>query len=144
MELCRRRLPNDMGIPADQIQVLSPTRKPGAGTAVAQPGPPGRPESPRRAARGSAASATYIFRAGDRVMQVRNNYDILWREEDGPASGMGMFNGDIGVILAVDNGRVVTVDFDGRWWSTPRTCWGSWSPPTPSPSTRPRAASTGR
>ena len=46
-------------------------------------------------------------------MQVKNNYDILWREEDGSASGMGMFNGDIGVIQSVDKESVV-VDFDGK------------------------------
>ena len=46
-------------------------------------------------------------------MQVKNNYDILWREEGGTASGMGMFNGDIGVIRTVDK-EVVLVDFDGK------------------------------
>ena len=46
-------------------------------------------------------------------MQVRNNYDILWREEGGTDSGMGMFNGDVGVIRSIQ-GEVITVDFDGR------------------------------
>ena len=46
-------------------------------------------------------------------MQVRNNYDILWREEGGTDSGMGMFNGDIGVIRSIEK-EVITVDFDGK------------------------------
>ena len=55
----------------------------------------------------------YVFRKGDRVMQVRNNYDVMWR--DGLTSGMGVFNGDIGQIKEVDNrNEIVTVDFEGR------------------------------
>jgi len=46
-------------------------------------------------------------------MQVKNNYDVLWREDGGTASGMGMFNGDIGVVRMIDR-EIVTVDFDGR------------------------------
>ena len=112
VDLCRRRLPERMGIPADQIQVLSPTRRRGTGTAVlnqalqAALNPPAEQKGERR-------FGDWIFRAGDRVMQVKNNYDILWREEGGTASGMGMFNGDIGVIRTVDK-EVVLVDFDGK------------------------------
>ncbi len=112
VDLCRRRLPERMGIPADQIQVLSPTRRRGTGTTVlnqalqAALNPPSERKGERR-------FGDWIFRAGDRVMQVKNNYDILWREEDGSASGMGMFNGDIGVIQSVDKESVV-VDFDGK------------------------------
>ena len=48
-------------------------------------------------------------------MQVKNNYDILWKTQDGLEMGMGVFNGDIGHILEVDNRReLVTVDFDGH------------------------------
>ena len=112
VDLCRRRLPERMGIPADQIQVLSPTRRRGTGTAVlnqalqAALNPPAEQKGERR-------FGDWIFRAGDRVMQVKNNYNILWREEGGTASGMGMFNGDIGVIRTVDQ-EVVLVDFDGK------------------------------
>ncbi|MGX8707109.1 MAG: ATP-dependent DNA helicase, partial [bacterium] len=52
-----------------------------------------------------------IFRRGDKVMQVRNNYDLSW-EKDGE-DGDGVFNGDIGYILAVDRKeRALTVAFD--------------------------------
>ncbi|MEG0765801.1 MAG: ATP-dependent RecD-like DNA helicase, partial [Pseudoflavonifractor sp.] len=57
----------------------------------------------------------FIFRTGDRVMQVRNNYDIMWTAEDGETAGMGIFNGDIGQILEVDNkAETLTVNFEGR------------------------------
>ena len=112
VELIQTRLPNNMGIPADQIQVLSPTRKRVAGTAslnraiqeAVNPPSPDRPE--RR-------FGEYVFRQGDRVMQVRNNYDVVWK--DGLTSGMGIFNGDIGRIIRVDNReQTLTVDFEGR------------------------------
>ena len=112
VELVKTRLPNNMGIPADQIQVLSPTRKRVAGTASLNcaiqeaVNPPGADKPERR-------FGEYVFRQGDRVMQVRNNYDVLWR--DGLASGMGIFNGDIGQITRVDNREgTLTVDFEGR------------------------------
>ena len=114
VDLCRRRLPERMGIPNDQIQVLSPTRRRGTGTAALNRAlqealnPPREDKEERR-------FGESIFRLGDRVMQVRNNYDVLWREQDGGKSGMGVFNGDIGQIVSVaPQGEVITVDFDGR------------------------------
>ena len=112
VDLCRRRLPERMGIPADQIQVLSPTRRRGTGTRALNQvlqqalNPPLEDKGERR-------FGDWVFRTGDRVMQVRNNYDVLWREDGGTASGMGVFNGDIGFIRSVE-GATVTVDFDGR------------------------------
>jgi len=112
VDLCRRRLPERMGIPTDQIQVLSPTRRRGTGTkslnqALQQAlNPPVEGKGERR-------YGDWVFRAGDRVMQVKNNYDILWRDEMGLQSGMGMFNGDIGVIRSIDKEQI-TVDFDGK------------------------------
>ena len=112
VDLCRRRLPERLGIPTDQIQVLSPTRRRGTGTRalnqVLQ-----QALNPPREDKGERRFGDWVFRTGDRVMQVRNNYDILWREEGGTDSGMGMFNGDIGVIRSVQ-GEVITVDFDGK------------------------------
>ncbi|WP_251317651.1 ATP-dependent RecD-like DNA helicase [Flintibacter muris] len=112
VDLCRRRLPERLGIPSDQIQVLSPTRRRGTGTKAlnqvlqAALNPPLESKGERR-------FGDWVFRAGDRVMQVRNNYDILWREEGGADAGMGMFNGDIGVIRSIEK-EVITVDFDGK------------------------------
>ena len=57
-----------------------------------------------------------MFREGDRVMQIRNNYDIMWYRSDNTGSGAGVFNGDIGSIVAIDpNEERLVVDFDGRY-----------------------------
>ncbi len=112
VDLVSRRLPDNMGIPTDQIQVLSPTRRHGTGTATLNRllqhalNPP----SPEK---GEKRFGEVVFRIGDRVMQVKNNYDVMWREQDGFASGMGIFNGDIGRIMEIDVGSL-SVDFDGK------------------------------
>ena len=113
-QLCATRLPKNMGIPADQIQVLSPTRKGGCGTGnlnrllQATLNPPS-PEKKER------QYGDFSFREGDRVMQIRNNYDIMWKKTDGSAVGSGIFNGDVGVIIRIDpHAEVLTVVFDDR------------------------------
>ena len=113
-QLCAVRLPKNMGIPADQIQVLSPTRKGGCGTGnlnrllQATLNPPS-PEKKER------QYGDFSFREGDRVMQIRNNYDIMWKKTDGSAVGSGIFNGDVGVITQIDpHAEVLTVVFDDR------------------------------
>ena len=113
VELCKTRLPEKMGIPAGEIQVLSPTRKGETGTvqlnrllqAALNPPSPGKNQK---------AFGDLLFREGDRVMQTRNNYDVLWEREDGTA-GTGIFNGDVGVIEDIDPaGELITIRFDGR------------------------------
>ena len=112
VDLCRRRLPERLGIPADQIQVLSPTRRRGTGTRALNQVLQSALNPPLEG-KGERRFGDWVFRAGDRVMQVRNDYDILWREEGGADSGMGMFNGDIGVIRSIEK-EAITVDFDGK------------------------------
>ena len=113
-DLCTTRLPKNMGIPADQIQVLSPTRKGGAGTGElnrmlqAALNPPSQEKKEKQ-------FGDYIFREGDRIMQIRNNYDIIWKKTDGSAVGTGIFNGDVGVITAIDPAaQTLTVIYDDR------------------------------
>ena len=113
VELCATRLPKNMGIPTEEIQVLTPTRRYTSGTQKlnkrlqAALNPPAQEKAERR-------FGEKIFRVGDRVMQIRNNYDILWTKEDDTA-GMGIFNGDIGKIAAINNEEeLLAVDFDGR------------------------------
>ncbi|NCE65272.1 ATP-dependent RecD-like DNA helicase [Pseudoflavonifractor sp. 524-17] len=114
VELIQTRLPKNMGIPAEQIQVLSPTRKNIAGTAALNRAIQ-EAVNPAQPGLGERRFGEYLFRAGDRVMQVRNNYDLMWRSEDSLTSGMGVFNGDIGRITKIDNrDEVITVNFDGR------------------------------
>ena len=113
-QLCAERLPKHMGIPSDQIQVLSPTRKGPLGTAnlnkilQATLNPPAPTKKER-------VYGDFSFREGDRVMQIRNNYDIIWRKSDGSAMGTGIFNGDVGVITEIDpHAETLTVAFDDR------------------------------
>lgn len=113
-DLVTTRLPNKMGIPSDQIQVLTPTRKGGVGTwslngiLQAALNPPAPEKKERRV-------GEFTFREGDRVMQTRNNYDILWKKTYGSAVGTGIFNGDIGSIVKIDpQMETVTIIFDDR------------------------------
>lgn len=112
--LCAQRLPKNMGIPPEQIQVLTPTRKGNVGTwslnglLQATLNPPSPDKRERQ-------FGDFSFREGDRVMQIRNNYDIMWKKCDGSAVGTGIFNGDIGVIRGIDpNMETVTVVFDDK------------------------------
>lgn len=113
VDLCRTRLPENMGIPAGQIQVLSPTRKGETGTvslnralqAALNPPSPGKRQK---------AWGDMVFRVGDRVMQTRNNYDVIWQKDSGEA-GSGIFNGDVGTVEDIDpSGELVTIRFDDR------------------------------
>ena len=112
--LCTTRLPQNMGIPADQIQVLSPTRKGGVGTAALNMTLQAalNPAAPTKKER---QFGDFSFREGDRVMQIRNNYDIMWKRCDGSAVGTGIFNGDVGIITEIDpHMETLTVVFDDR------------------------------
>ena len=113
-DLCTTRLPKNMGIPPEQIQVLCPTRKGGVGTVnlnrllQAALNPP-TPEKKER------SFGDFLFREGDRVMQIKNNYDIVWKSCDGTTAGTGIFNGDVGVIREIDPGaETMTLVFDDR------------------------------
>ncbi len=112
--LCTTRLPEKMGIPADQIQVLSPTRKGGVGTGVLNQTLQGA-LNPPNIGKKERQFGDFIFREGDRVMQIRNNYDLVWKKQDGSAVGTGIFNGDVGTILYIDpHMETVTVLFEDR------------------------------
>ena len=113
-ELCSQRLPGKMGIPPEDIQVLSPTRKGELGTAnlnralQAVLNPPGKEKKEK-------LFGDAVFREGDRVMQIKNNYDILWKNSSGTESGTGIYNGDIGMVQVIDpEAETITVNFDGR------------------------------
>ena len=113
-DLCARRLPQNMHIPSEQIQVLSPTRKTDAGTAAlnARLQQALNPPSPGKQER---KYGKIVFREGDRVMQIKNNYDIMWRRAEGYGSGTGVFNGDVGKILVIDSSaETMTVQFDDK------------------------------
>lgn len=112
-DLACTRLPAAYGYSAlEDIQVLCPSRKGETGTAnlnkliqnTVNPHKRGKPEH---------QFGGRVFRLGDKLMQTRNNYDITW--ESSTASGIGIFNGDIGILENIDeDAQTLTVRFDDR------------------------------
>ena len=113
IDLCKNRLPKRYGTTVfDGIQVISPSRKGEAGTELLNArlqsaiNPPSEKKRERKVHAG-------VFREGDKVMQIKNNYDIAWKRYD--EEGSGVFNGDIGTVTAInDAAETLTVDFDGK------------------------------
>lgn len=113
VSLCHERLPKNMNIPPEQIQVLTPTRKGPAGTESLNKLLQDK-LNPAMRGKNEFTYGGRIFREGDRVMQIRNDYDILWKTDD-LESGYGIFNGDIGHIRSIDPAaETLQIDFDGR------------------------------
>lgn len=113
MELCRDRLPSRMGFDPRDIQVLTPSRLGENGTYAlnARLQAALNPPSPEKKEK---SFGERVFREGDRVMQIRNDYDILWTRSDGE-SGSGIFNGDVGTVLSVDTEHeLLWIDFDDK------------------------------
>ena len=112
-DLYCNRLPRSYGAgTVDNIQVISPSRRGIAGTEnlnvmlqnALNPPEPGKREYQFRQTH---------FRVGDRVMQVRNNYELAWTRPD--SEGLGVFNGDIGVIQAINpESSSFEIQFDDR------------------------------
>ncbi len=113
-DLYCNRLPEAYGFsPADDIQVLCPSKKMELGTVnvnnVLQSliNPP-KEDLPEIAFKG------FVLRKGDKVMQIKNNYDIVWEDDEGNV-GMGVFNGDVGVLEDIDvKSKTLTVRFLDR------------------------------
>ena len=112
--LCAQRLPKSYGFSCvEDIQVLCPSRKGEMGTVelnkllreAINPAEKGKPE---------AKINGQLFREGDKVMQVRNDYHLPWTKDDG-AEGQGVFNGDMGVVTEIDKpGGAVRVRIDDK------------------------------
>ena len=113
-DLYKNRLPRTYGADTvNNIQVISPSRKGDAGTenlnvmiqSALNPSSTKKREHKHR---------ERVFREGDKVMQIKNNYEIEWCRED-DSTGMGIFNGDIGTILRIDNiNECMEIVFDDR------------------------------
>lgn len=113
VELCRKRLPENMGIDQNEIQVLCPTRKGEWGTVNLNRALQAALNPPAHDKRQKVWGET-VFRTGDRVMQIRNDYDVLWERSDGYV-GSGMFNGDVGIVEEIDaGGEMMRIRFDDR------------------------------
>ena len=113
-DLVTTRLPRSYQFdPVKDIQVLCPTKLGPTGTqalnaelqAMLNPPKKGKPE---------LQSAARVFRVGDKVMQVRNNYEITWQRIGGD-QGVGAYNGDIGIVESIDvRSRSMVVRMDDR------------------------------
>lgn len=113
VELCKKRLPENMKIPSNQIQVLSPSRKGETGTANLNKCLQAALNPPDESKKEKLFGET-VFRVGDRVIQIKNNYDIVWKDKLGK-SGMGVYNGDIGTIVEIDTAsEYLKVDYDDK------------------------------
>lgn len=110
-DLCKNRLPKWSGLESvAQIQVLSPARKTETGVRALNAllqnvlNPP------------SANKPEYgAFRLGDKVMNIKNNYNVHWKKQDKAEEGDGVFNGDVGIITDIDTRKKqLTVTYDDR------------------------------
>ncbi|MBR2576508.1 MAG: ATP-dependent RecD-like DNA helicase [Firmicutes bacterium] len=103
LDLCRTRLPAFYeGLdPVRDIQVISPVKKGLTGT-INLNRELQETLNPPREDRREKQLGNRLFREGDKVMQIRNNYDIVWRRTDDFSEGEGIFNGDIGFIRRID------------------------------------------
>ena len=118
VELCREKIPVHFGYdPVRDIQVLTPTKKGPVGVASLNMEIQ-NVLNPRNRYKKEKAFTTFTFREGDKVMQIKNNYNIRWvkaekSEEDGSMNGTGVFNGDTGIIKNIDHDEeIITVLFD--------------------------------
>jgi exodeoxyribonuclease V alpha subunit len=113
VDLCLKRLPKKYGAEViNNIQIITPSHKGAAGTeqlnAVLQ-----KTLNPPDVRKREKKVRDVVFREGDKIMQIKNDYDIEW-EKDGK-SGMGIFNGDIGIIMEINPGdETVRINFDER------------------------------
>ena len=113
-DLCARRLPDAYGLdPLWDIQVIAPSRVGAIGTQGLNRILQERlnPKNPMKA---QFQFGNTLYREGDKVMQIKNNYDILWKKDDGE-EGTGVFNGDIGVIEMIDRpSQTILIRYDDR------------------------------
>ncbi len=104
----------------ENIQVLSPTKKGLLGTKEMNKALQNE-LNPHRDGEAEKSSMGAIFRIGDRVMQIKNNYDISWERRDGDniEIGNGVFNGEMGTITNInEKEKNVRVKFDDE-----KVCW---------------------
>lgn len=114
-DLCKNRLPRTYGAETtNNIQVISPSRKGGAGTEslniLLQSA-----LNPVDASKKEHKHKDRVFREGDKVMQIKNNYELEWFRED-DSEGTGIFNGDIGTVIKIDPlNQTMRICFDDKF-----------------------------
>ena len=113
-DLCFTRLPDAYGFnPLKDIQVLCPGRKGELGT-VELNGILQQRFNPQHQKRPEIRLNGVTFRQGDKIMQVKNNYNVEWTRDDG-TEGTGIYNGDVGMLEEIDKLRgTLRIRFDDR------------------------------
>ncbi len=116
LTLVREKLPNYVHADMFDIQIMTPMRKGALGverlnTILQSFLNPKDPSKPEKEVGGT------IYRVGDKVMQIKNNYQIEWETRNRYGipvdSGAGVFNGDIGIIREINTfAEELTVEFD--------------------------------
>lgn len=114
VQLCASRLPASYGYsPLTDIQVLVPGRKGELGTGELNKKLQAEINPPEKA-KAEITIDGILFREGDKVMQIKNDYDLPWTRLDG-TGGEGVFNGDLGVLTGIDRrASALTVQMDDR------------------------------
>lgn len=114
VDLCCRRLPKSYNYNSfDDIQVIAPTRVGAVGTNMLNEALQNELNPPSYD-KDEVKISGRTFRTGDKVMQIKNNYDILWVKADGE-EGAGVYNGDIGKIKLIDRpSKSIVIQFDDR------------------------------
>ena len=110
--MCKNRLPAKYGKDiGDGIQIITPTKKGFCGTQnlnsvlQAELNPESRKQYMTRTQK--------VFKIGDKVMQIKNNYEVEWEREN--ESGRGIFNGDIGFVHEINNEeKLMRINYDGK------------------------------
>lgn len=112
-QLCAQRLPKAYNASAmNDIQVVCPSKKGETGTANLNRLLQNELNPPEEGKKQINVSG-YILREGDKVMQIKNNYDIVWTKDG--ENGTGIFNGDIGRLKSINLGdATMKIDFDGK------------------------------
>lgn len=114
IELCSGRLSNAYGYDTyKDIQILAPGRKGDLGVNELN----NKLQfliNPKDSEKNELSSGKKILREGDKVMQIRNNYDLLWVKDNGE-TGEGIFNGEIGIIESINKrSRIIKVRYDDK------------------------------
>jgi len=113
IDLVSRRLPTAYGIDAfSDIQVITPMKKTAAGVYALNEALQ-RVLNPKESKKSEREFQTRILRSGDKIMQIKNNYDLVWKRSAGD-KGYGVYNGDIGRITDVKTGKVTITYDDGK------------------------------
>ncbi|MCX7614602.1 MAG: ATP-dependent RecD-like DNA helicase [Clostridiales bacterium] len=113
-ELCLKRIPESFGYKRDTIQVICASRIGDSGTNALNQALQ-EVLNPPSAQKQELIFGSIIFREGDRVIQVKNDYNLIWRRDDTGEVGTGIFNGDIGKVVKIDQKiQMATVLFDDK------------------------------